>query len=212
MALAALSLLPACDVLPPAVAQPTGPRIIVVGDSVTEQAYGYAGGWVDAPSSDVVKIAGSGWDLEDAEPGYGEALAQAEPDVTVVALGPNDADPASGGWDINDVYRWYGFLNFTVPPGGCVVVVLPRHKSGFPPAWAAELNEARDYMVDLASPGGQFAPPGDVTVRMEDWRMRTAANPALLAGDGIHLSGTPAAVVRQHQYWAGVDACEEGSP
>jgi hypothetical protein len=202
----ALTFLAACEVLSPAVAQPTEPRIVVIGDSVTEQAYGYLGGWQDAPSSDVVKVSGSGWDLDDAEGPYAAAIADGV-DITVLALGPNDADPATGGWTLYDVANFHDFLGSAVPSGSCVVVELPRHKSGFPAAWATELNEARDSLLDLASPGGSFAPPAGRYVVMQDWRMRTATHPEFLASDGIHLAGNAAATERQQDYWDGAARC-----
>jgi hypothetical protein len=204
---AALTFLAACEVLPPAVAQSDPVRIIVVGDSVTEQAYGYLGGWQGAPSPDVVKVAGSGWDLDDAEPGYAQAVAEGTPDITVLALGPNDANPSNGGWDLYDLANFYDFLNTTVPTGTCVVIELPRYKSGFPPAWATQLDEARADLIDLASPGGHTAPPTDRFVVLEDWRMRTAPHPELLASDGIHLASNQAATERQQDYWDGARRC-----
>jgi hypothetical protein len=158
---AALTFLAACEVLPPAVAQTDPARIIVVGDSVTEQAYGYLGGWQGAPG-DVVKVSGSGWDLDDAEGPYAAAVADGV-DITILALGPNDADPASGGWTLYDLVNFHDFLGTTVPADTCVVVELPRHKTGtlFPSggAWATQLDEARADLIDLASPGGHTAPP-----------------------------------------------------
>lgn len=166
--------------VPPA--QPDPPRIVVVGDSVTEQAYSYLGGWVDAPG-DVVKIAGAGWDVDDVEGPYATAVAEDPPDVTVVALGPNDADPTAGGWTLYDIANWWDLLD-TAPEGSCVVVVLPRHGAGFPHAWAVELDEARTNIVDLVAPGGSLNPPPGRSYVLTDWRMTTAPHPAFL-GDWI---------------------------
>lgn len=214
----ALVFLAACDVLPPAVAQTDPePRIVVVGDSVTEQAYGYLGGWQGAPSSNVVKVSGSGWSMDCAEVPYAQAVADGAPDITVVALGPNDADPANrtggcdpnndGGWNLYDVANFSDFLSTAVPAGSCVVVELPRHKSGFPATWATQLDEARADLLDLASPGGTYSPPAGRYVTIEDWRMRTAPHPEFLASDGIHLASNEAAAERQDDYWDGAARC-----
>jgi hypothetical protein len=90
------------------------------------------------------------------------------------------------------------------------VVELPRHKSGFPPAWATQLDEARADLIDLASPGGHTAPPPGRYVVLQDWRMRTAPHPELLASDGIHLAGETAASERQDDYWDGARRCPTG--
>lgn len=192
-------------------AQPDPPRIIVVGDSVTEQAYSYLGGWVAAPG-DVVKIAGAGWDVDDAEGPYATAVAEAPPDVTVIALGPNDANPATGGWTLYDIAN-FNDLFAAAPEGSCVVVVLPRHGAGFPHTWAVELDEARTHIVDLVAPGGALNPPPGRSYVLADWRMTTAPHPAYLAGDGIHITGVDdnaPARARQDTYWDGAGNCPQG--
>jgi hypothetical protein len=210
--LATLAFTAACGIPTgprPSFAQADPVRIVVVGDSVTEQAHGFLGGWQGAPSSDVVKVSGSGWDLDDAEPGYAAAIANGV-DITILALGPNDANPTNGGWDLYDLANFYDFLNTTVPTGTCVVVELPRHKSGFPAAWATQLDEARADLIDLSSPGGHTAPPPGRWVVLQDWRMRTAPHPELLASDGIHLGSDTAARERQDDYWDGARRCPTG--
>jgi hypothetical protein len=195
----------------PAGANPPGPldTIDVLGDSVTEQAYSGAGGWSGSPSLDTQKIAGSGWDVDDVEAPYAASVAADPPDVTVIALGPNDADPAGGGWTLYDIANWYDLLQAT-PEGSCIVVVLPRHGPGFPGTWAAELNEARTYMVDLMSPGGQFEPPANRRRVLMDWNTVTSINPSYLAADGIHLTAVnedAPAYARQDMYWDGAGNC-----
>lgn len=180
----------------------------VVGDSLTAQAYEYLGGWVDAPSSDVERIAEPGWSIAEAQGPYSASVAANPPDVTVLALGPNDASGAAG-WDLGDIVRWYDFLRST-PEGSCVVVVLPRFGPSAPLAWSREVNEARGYIVDLVDPGRQFDPPPNRTVILVDWYLPPAVHPDYLAADGIHISAVDAnapARARQRQYWEGVRAC-----
>lgn len=183
----------------------------VVGDSLTAQAHEYLGGWVDAPSSDTERIAEPGWDLADALPAYEASVAAHPPDVTVLALGNNDSDPATGGWDLFDIVRFHDFLHLDVPDGSCVVLVLPRFGPAANLAWSREVNEARGYMVDLVAPGGQFQPPPGMVFVLEDWYLPPAARPNRLAADGIHLSGNEAAVTRQDTYWDGVNSCPGGN-
>lgn len=204
-ALAAVSLGAACI---PAGASPPGSldSIDVLGDSVTEQAYGHVGGWTGAPSLDTEKIAGAGWSVDEVEALYAASVAADSPDVTVIALGPNDANPAGGGWTLYDIANWYDLLRGT-PEGSCIVVVLPRHGAGFPSAWATELNKARQWIVDLMAPGGQFEPPPNRRRVLMDWNTVTAINPNYLV-DGIHLAaGNEPAVARQDMYWDGADNC-----
>lgn len=184
----------------------------VVGDSLTVQAHEYLGGWVDAPSSDVEKIAAPGWSVAEAQGPYNASVAAHPPDVTVLALGPNDA-AGTAGWDLGDIVRWYDFLR-TTPARSCVAVVLPRFGPSAPLAWAREVNEARGYIVDLVAPGGQFAPPPERTIFLVDWYLPPAVHPDYLAPDGVHLSGVDGnapARARQRQYWEGVHACQGGS-
>jgi hypothetical protein len=195
----------------PAGANPPGPldSIDVLGDSITEQAYSGAGGWSGSPSIDTQKIAGAGWEVDDVEGPYAASVAADPPDVTVIALGPNDADPADGGWTLYDIANWYDLLRAT-PEGSCIVVVLPRHGAGFPAAWATELNEARGYMVDLMAPGGIFEPPANRTRVLMDWNTVTAINPTYLGADGIHLTAVDndaPAYARQDVYWDGAGNC-----
>lgn len=182
----------------------------VVGDSLTVQAFEYLGGWVDAPSSDTERIAEAGWSMVQAQGPYSASVAAHPPDVTVLALGNNDSDPASGGWDLFDIVRWHDFLHQEVPAGSCVVLVLPRFGPAAPLAWAREVNEARGYLVDLVAPGGQFQPPPEMVFVLEDWYLPPAAVPNRLAPDGIHLSGNEAAVTRQDLMWDGVNSCPQG--
>jgi hypothetical protein len=186
--------------------------IDVVGDSLTAQAHEYLGGWVDAPSSDTERIAEPGWDMDDAEAPYAASVAEDPPDVTVLALGPNDA-ALPAGWDLYDIVQWHGFLNDQVPEGSCLVLVLPRFGPAANVTWSREVNEARGYMVDLVSPGGQFEPPAGVTFVLGDHYLHGAARPDFYAADGIHLSAVDdnaPARARQDEYWDGVNSCPEG--
>lgn len=181
----------------------------VVGDSLTAQAHEYLGGWVDAPSSDTERIAEPGWDMDDVEAPYAASVAAHPPDVTVLALGPNDA-ALPAGWDLYDIARWHDFLHNQVPDGSCVVLVLPRFGPAANVTWSREVNEARGYMVDLVAPGGQFQPPPEMVFVLEDWYLGPAALPNRLAPDGIHLSGNEAAETRQDLMWDGVNSCPQG--
>lgn len=198
---------------PPSTTSSTIPEPVlsvdVVGDSLTAQAYEYVGGWVDAPSSDTERIAEPGWDMADAQGPYNASVAANPPDVTVLALGNNDADPASGGWDIFDIVRWNTFLAST-PAGSCIVVVLPRFGPTANLNWAREVNEARGFIVDLVAPGGQFQPPPGRPVVLVDWYLPPVIHPDWLAADGIHISAVDdnaPARARQDQYWDGVGNC-----
>jgi hypothetical protein len=175
--------------------------IDVVGDSLTAQAREYLGGWVDAPSSDTQRIAEPGWDMDDAEAPYAASVAANPPDVTVLALGPNDA-ALPAGWDLYDIAQWHGFLNNQVPDGSCLVLVLPRFGPTANAAWSREVNEARGYMVDLVSP--------PITVVLEDWYLPITPHPDYLMPDGIHLSGVDdnaPAHARQDLMWDGAGNC-----
>jgi hypothetical protein len=182
--------------------------IDVVGDSLTAQAHEYLGGWVNAPSSDTQRIAEPGWDMDDAEAPYAASVAESPPDVTVLALGPNDA-ALPAGWDLYDIVQWHGFLNDQVPDGSCLVLVLPRFGPAANATWSREVNEARGYMVDLVSPGGQWPPP-PIDVVLVDWYLPPTVHPDYLMPDGIHLSGVDdnaPARARQDQYWDGAGNC-----
>lgn len=206
-----VTLVAAVSACIPAGANPPGPldSIDVLGDSVTEQAYNHVGGWSGSPSIDTQKIAGSGWSVDDVEAPYAASVAADPPEVTVIALGPNDANPATGGWDLYDIANWYDLLRAT-PEGSCIVVVLPRHGAGFPSGWASELNEARGWVVDLMAPGGQFPPPPNRRRVLMDWNTATSINPGYLAADGVHLSDVAddaPARARQDMYWDGAGNC-----
>jgi hypothetical protein len=189
--------------------------IDVVGDSLTAQVYEYLGGWVDAPSSDTQRIAEAGWSMIQAQAPYNASVAANPPDVTVVALGNNDAHPDGGGWDLFDIVRWNDFFAST-PTGSCIVVVLARFgpsPSAPPPnfnTWSAEVNEGRRYIVDLVTPGGQFSPPPGREVVLVDWYLPITVHPNYLGPDAIHLTGVNGnapAHARQDQYWDGAGNC-----
>src|SRR5919202_1723606 len=156
LALASVAVLVTADAQSEASGSParlaSAGRVDLVGDSVTEQAFGYLGGEVGtgAPSH-LDRWSGTGWTGADVA-AHTEARAKdGELDALIVALGPNDASPADGGWDATDVARWRRLLA-TPGAGACVVVVLPgwgEQLDGTP--WARAMERMRADVRDLAA-------------------------------------------------------------
>jgi sugar phosphate isomerase/epimerase len=179
-------------------------HVDLVGDSVTEQAFGYLGGEVGtgAPRH-LDRWSGTGWTVADVA-AHTEARAEdGGLDALVVALGPNDASPTNGGWDATDVARWRRLLA-TPAASACVVVVLPgwgQQLDGTP--WAKAMERMRADVRGLAAAREAAGSP-TVTV---DWLPIVRRHPDYLAGDGIHLGSDAAAAARQQLYWQGLDHC-----
>jgi hypothetical protein len=206
LVLASIAVLVTTDAQAPASARTSAAtwQVDLVGDSVTEQAFGYLGGEVgtDAPSH-LDRWSGTGWTVADVE-AHTEARADEHAlDALIVALGPNDASPTNGGWDASDVDRWRRLLA-TPDPNACVVVVLPGWGApldGTP--WARAMEQMR---ADVRALAADRAGTGAPTVAV-DWLPIVRRHPGYLAGDGIHLGSDAAAAARQQLYWDGLDQC-----
>jgi hypothetical protein len=184
------------------------PSVVVLGDSVTEQAFGYLGGPTGAAPPRLRRWSGVGWTLADAVAAAGVApLASNGTDVVVIALGPNDAAAPDDGWNARDVTRWRGLLA-TVAPATCVVVVLP--------GWGPTIDDTTwcDSMLamrrDVRRLIAERARTGSPTIEV-DWLRVVIAHPEYLAPDGIHLASRTAAEARQTLYWQAIDASAQRS-
>src|SRR5262249_50406934 len=143
------------------------PNVVLLGDSVTEQAFGYLGGAGgsgagasgEAPDRHHLRRwSGTGWTVADAlHHARTTPLTSAKTDALVVALGPNAAASWDDGWNGADVTRWRHLLT-GANPDTCVVVVLPgwgRPLDGT--AWAdgmqAMRRTAERLVADRAATG-----------------------------------------------------------
>jgi hypothetical protein len=188
-------------------------RVFVAGDSLTFTASWDHGSGKAAPD-DLEWAAWLGWTAADVQPQLDAAVAQAQVDALVVALGTNDSSPdVSGGWTEADVAQ-FQHLVATAGSSACVVIVLPGYGDGIDSHHAAEMDEARADLLALADERRRT--PGAGPTVVADWQAVVDANPDLLADDGIHLAPDPvvtddvsaeAATARTTLYWQGVDAC-----
>jgi hypothetical protein len=166
-------------------------KVIVVGDSVTQQAFDPNADGVNtytASAPGVVNVgfkqfSHMGWDVADVQATMEQHAVVRWPQKFVVAMGLNDAGTLfSDGWTVDDLNRFRTLIN-TVHPNACVAIVLPGHgATGATPwfsAWAAQIDEAR---VDLA---------GLVNERPHtmvfDWQDVINDHPEYVDEDGIHL-------------------------
>jgi hypothetical protein len=193
----------------PASARPPRPAVavagdvVLLGDSVTEQAFGYVGGATAGAPAHLRRWSRTGWTLRAAADHAGRAVTSPSTGTLVLAVGPNDAAPWDYGWTSVDVARWRGVLD-RAPARACVAVVLPGWGAplrGTP--WARALVRERSSVTALAASRRAAGRP-TITV---DWLPVVRAHPEYLAGDGIHLSGRPAAAARQSLYWQAVARC-----
>jgi hypothetical protein len=191
-------------------AWPAHPNVVLLGDSVTEQAFGYLDGTSDHSAGEAPdrhhlhRWSGTGWTAAVAMRHAGPTpLTSARTNALVVALGPNDAASWDDGWNATDVARWRRLL--TEPsPDTCVVVVLPgwgHHLDGT--AWAGGMQAMRRTAERLVA---DRSASGEPTVTV-DWLPVVEAHPGYLASDGIHIRSRTAAAVRQALYWDGVARC-----
>jgi hypothetical protein len=181
----------------------TGKDVVLLGDSVTEQAFGYLGGPTDGAPARLRRWSHVGWTLPVAADHAGSAVDAPSTGTLVLAAGPNDAAPWDDGWTREDVARWQDLLD-GVPATTCVAVVLPGWGApldGTP--WAHAMEQMRTDVVRLVDERRAAGSP-IVTV---DWRPVVAEHPEYLAADGIHLASKAAATARQSLYWQAVGAC-----
>jgi hypothetical protein len=193
---------------PPRAAVRSGDDVVLLGDSVTEQAFGYLGGAsVGAPAHlRLRRWSRTGWTLRAAADHAGRAVTSPSTGTLVLAVGPNDAAPWDHGWTSVDVARWRGVLE-RAPARACVAVVLPgwgAPLSGTP--WARSLVRMRSDVAALVAARRAAGRP-TITV---DWLPVVRAHPSYLAGDGVHLAGVTAASARQALYWQAVSRCSSG--
>lgn len=186
--------------------EPTPGTVDLVGDSISLQAM-LAGGGLGAQPGDLETHVGLGWTAADVLPWVQHQVASGRPETLVVALGVNDASLRNGGWTWGDIAVWVDLLD-APHPEACVVVVLPAVGDGASPELHTEVAEARDSMTHIAE---RRAGPTVVT----DWGIVVDADPAVLAGDGVHLAEGDgpygidpyAAEAATSLYWQGVEQC-----
>ncbi len=151
----------------PVVDTPVVENQIVVGDSISWEAY--LGGGIDQPFYGF-----AGWEVKNVLP-YLTDLTNGRPGEIdlVVALGTNDATPVRDGWTANDEALWTQMFAL---PSRCVTVLLPALGPGATAAHIQQVENARNWIT------GQG-------VRTVDWANYFA--PGVLDVDGIHLGNTP---------------------
>jgi GDSL-like Lipase/Acylhydrolase family len=196
---------------PTAGSDPIYQSVFVGGDSLTFTAMWDHGPGEGAPA-DLTWAAWLGWTAADVQPQLDSAVANGRADTVVIALGTNDSSLSDGdGWSATDVKRFQQLID-AAPSTACVVIVLPGYGDGVDPQHAAEMDEARGDLNDLANSGRNAAQGSTVVV---DWQAQLDDRPDLLAADGIHLASDPvtgdvsaeAAAARTNLYWQGVRAC-----
>jgi hypothetical protein len=170
----------------------------VAGDSLTIQAF-FNGGFGAGAPEDLQVHADNGWQAGDAQPKISANVARGRPEILVVALATNDANPANGGWSGADVTRFRTLIN-TPHPDACVVVVTPGYGPTLGSAYKRELYEARVALRSLIAQRPR-------TVEA-DWYVVVRDHPEYVRSDGIHLSGQPAWHARSALYWSGVARCQ----
>ena len=217
---------------------PVANTVMVVGDSVSQQAYDpdADGTFTYTPNAPAVanRLASKdtihmGWAVPNVQTTTNNYSIFRWPQKYVVAMGLNDASPMLGGdgWTSADVDRFRTLIN-TVHSTSCVVLVLPGHGSNLGqysnPAWNAEIEKARVALAQLAAER-----PHTLTI---DWQGVIDQHPEYMDEDGIHLP-TPgklpaddlamaaldkmnpvdpvAAAARQDFYWKGVAQCDAPS-
>jgi len=180
-----------------------GDDVVLLGDSVTEQAFGYLGGPTQGAPARLHRWSHVGWTLRAAADHAGGTLDAVSTGTVVVAVGPNDAAPWDGGWTDDDVARWQATLD-GIPAATCVAVVLPGWGAalhGTP--WERGMEQMRSdvqRLVDARQAGGS------PTIAV-DWLPIVTEHPDYLAADGIHLATDAAATARQSLYWQAVATC-----
>lgn len=188
-----------------------GTTVFVAGDSLTFQALAHGPG-ASAPA-DLEVHANLGWTAANVQGQLEASVADVPVGTLVVALGTNDSALVGGdGWTSDDTTRFRELI-LTPEASTCVVLVLPGHGPSIDPAYAAEMDEAREALQALAWERGSA--PGEGPTVVVDWQTVIDRQPAVLAGDGIHLAGdltgvaSPAsAATRTSLYWQGVSQCD----
>ena len=188
---------------PEPTASGAGDDVVLLGDSVTEQAFGYLGGPTTGAPARLHRSSHVGWTLRAAADHAGATLDAASTGTVVVAVGPNDAAPWDGGWTDDDVARWQATLD-GIPAATCVAVVLPGWGAplhGTP--WEGGMEQMRadvERLVDARRAGDR---PRSRSTGLPI----VTEHPDYLAADGIHLATDAAATARQSLYWHAVATC-----
>lgn len=166
---------------------PISGTTIVVGDSVSQQAFdpnadGTFTYTANAPTPESYRrvFAHMGWTVSDVQTTTSNYAIFRWPQKFVVAMGLNEAGTMFGGdgWTSADLDRFRTLINTSLS-GTCTVLVLPGHGAGADAAWAAEIDEARAALVQLATER-----PRTYTV---DWQPVIDQHPEYVDEDGIHL-------------------------
>jgi hypothetical protein len=194
----------ACDA-PPIRQVPVPDRVVMVGDSILVQSFGFGG---DLRGADVEGKAAPGWESRDVLPRLradvaGEATS---PDVVVIALGHNMAD-VYGPQEANELTS----AAFAPHETACVVFVLPHPVVSpipvLPESYNANLNRVIADMVTISElrPNTFFV----------DWSDVATEHPEYIRPDGIHLDAwvdtplpAPAAVAYLDFIYQGVEMCD----
>jgi hypothetical protein len=204
-------------------------KVIVVGDSVTQQAFDPDGDGTNSYTTNAPAdrniFAKMGWTTKDVQTTVNNYSIFRHPQKLVVAVGLNDASTFfSDGWTADDLTRFRTLLN-TPNANTCIALVLPGHaetgSTSWFNSWAAQIDEARADLITLAAER-----PRTVII---DWQTVIDEHPEYVDEDGIHLL-TPhtspmedlmdasagqmntvdpaAAEARQNFYWDGVAQCD----
>jgi hypothetical protein len=181
----------------------SGSNVVLLGDSVTEQAFGYVGGPTSDAPARLDRWSHVGWTLPVAAEHAGTAVDASSTGILVLAAGPNDAAPWDDGWTGEDVARWQDILE-GVPATTCVAVVLPGWGAALDStAWERSMQQMRTDVVGLVDDRRATGSPTVVV----DWLPVVTRHPDYVAADGIHLASKAAARARQSVYWQAVDSC-----
>lgn len=170
----------------------TGSDVVLLGDSLTEQAFGILGGPTAGAPAHLRRWSHVGWTLRAAADHAGTAVTSSRTATLLLAVGPNDAAEWDHGWNADDVARWQGVLD-RAPASTCVAVVLPGWGApldGTP--WAQAMARMRADVTEMVA-ARQAAGSPTITV---DWQPVVTAHPDYLAADGIHITSPEAARAR----------------
>lgn len=188
----------ACEPAPP---PPLPGTVDVAGDSVSAQAFGYTTARPGVTARANTEMVRYGWGCHDVEARLRQHIAARRPEILIWALGPNDANPATGGYELSDLACWAGAFEDTHPET-CIVVVLPGYGAGIAPAWAREIDEARGYVPQTLA--------GRANTVTVDWQPIVDQHPEYMQADGIHKGNAAAAAARLALYDLGARQCEDG--
>jgi hypothetical protein len=192
--------------------EPVPGSVDLVGDSITFQAMFVGGGLPEQPE-DLQRAVDIGWQASDVLGWVQDQVADERPEALIVALGTNDAAPRNGGWTASDVATWDELLN-APHTDSCVVVILPALGDAAPQDHRDQVELARQGITSVAQ-----TREGPTVI--EDWGLVIAADPSVLAEDGVHMAkdadgpyglSVEAAQARTSLYWQGLANCPPPAP